>query len=155
MINKNSFVANYNYFEKIISTTICRDNRKIKNANILKELVIILLVSQKGNDSCDKEFNRLIDLNDQKYLVFDVLLDYSKELGNHINFKNRDIHIYKDFATYSLNKKIYIHTLEYLSEDIIQLKILYELKDEVYKYGLIIKYKKLKNSREEYQVTKN
>ena len=117
------------------------------NPNIQRKLAIILLCHEKNFDNCDKLIKRFIEMEfgekQLKKIIFDILLDYSKEFGNYAHFYDQEL--YKEFVNYSFEKGKYIESFCYRSYDIFQLKILYEKRDDIFNSGIVLKYHKLNN----------
>lgn len=81
------------------------------------------------------------------------MLDYSKVFGKDIRFeKNKKGNIYKEFAYYSLEKGKYLQSRDYLSNDIIQLKILNEKRETIFYSGININHNKLNNYNGAYNI---
>ena len=117
----------------------------------LKKLIILLLCYEKNKNNCDKVLKKLVEKgSNKKELIFDILLDYGNEFGKDILFED-DI-IYEEFANYSLNHRKYLKSLNYRSNDIIQLKFLYENRDIIFKNIKKIEFIKLNSYDEAYEL---
>ena len=154
-INENIVIQKYEDFKKnsqgkieIIKKAIYEDNELSKNC--LRKLVIILLCYEKSQKNCDQILENIVNIDDEKKkLIYNVLLDYSKEFGSDIHFK--DINIYKEFVELSLPGK-YLESLNYRSNDIIQLELLYENKEKVYDSKNEVKFNKLNDYSSAYEL---
>ena len=115
------------------------------NPNYQRKIILMILCNEKITDNnCDLIVEKLIHKNcDKKELIFNILLDYNMIFGNDIHFN--DFNLYKQFVEYSLKIKKYKKSLEYLKYDIIQLEILNEKREEIYKSGEIVEFNKLNN----------
>ena len=71
------------------------------------------------------------------------MLKYSKSFGTDIHFNKPEI--YKDFVKYSIEEGKYLESLKYRNKDIIQLEILNENKDEIFRTRNMIKFIGLNN----------
>lgn len=104
----------------------------IESKDCLNKLLIILLLYEKESRG---DFNDLFDRcfqKDLKLTIFDILFKYCEVFGNDIKF-NYNYNNYKEFVLYSLNKGKYLNTLNYLRNDIIQFKIILDLKEEIFR----------------------
>ena len=158
-INEGIMITNYSNFNVetknniIIIEEMIYGNNEL-NRDLLRKLIIILLCYEKNNNNCEKVLKRIIDMKNEreqlKKIMFDILLDYSKEFGNDIHFK--DIEIYKEFVIYSLEIGKYLESLNYKSFDIIQLKILYEHIDIIFESLIKVEYSYLNDYNEAFDV---
>ena len=158
-INEGIMITNYSNFNVetknniIIIEEMIYGNNEL-NRDLLRKLIIILLCYEKNNNNCEKVLKRIIDMKKErellKKIIFDILLDYSKEFGNDIHFK--DIEIYKEFVIYSLEIGKYLESLNYKSFDIIQLKILYEHIDIIFESLIKVEYSYLNDYNEAFDV---
>ena len=106
---------------------------------LLRKLILILFCNEKNGGNCNKLFEEFLQKKDNKIneLIFDILLKYSKNFQNDIKFGNAKI--YRQFVEYSIKVNKYIESLDYRSNDYIQLKLLNEMKEEIFKSDNIIK----------------
>ena len=104
---------------------------------LLRKLILILFCNEKNGGNCNKLFEELLQKKDINELIFDILLKYSKNFQNDIKFGNAKI--YRQFVEYSIKVNKYIESLDYRSNDYIQLKLLNEMKEEIFKSDNIIK----------------
>ena len=125
------------------------------NIDCQKKLVIILLCYEKNNNNCDDVLKKLVEKSsEKKELAFSVLLDYSKEFGNDVHFK--DDKIYEEFVDYSLKTRKYQESFDYRAYDIIQLKLLYEKRETVLNsYRIIDNITKLNDYEEAFDLIQN
>ena len=158
-LNENVILKKYKEFKtqsegkiQIIRSGIYGDYEFSKDCQ--KKLVIILLCYEKSNNNCDDVLKKLVEKGSaKKELIFDILLDYSKEFGKDVHFK--DDKIYEEFVDYSLKKRKYLETFDYRSCDIIQLKLLYDKRDTVFNSYKIDKIMKLDDYNESFELIQN
>ena len=154
-INESIIIKKYEDFKKnsqgkieIIKKAIYEDNELSKNC--LRKLVIILLCYEKNEKNCDQIVENMVKKGDEKKkLLFNVLLDYSNEFGTDIFFK--DVNIYKEFVEFSLPGN-YLESLNYRSNDIIQLELLFENKEKIYDSKNEVKFNKLNDYSTAYEL---
>ena len=137
-LNEDKVIKNYKDFKsasdgkiQIIREAIDEDTQF--SSNCQRKLVILLLCNEKNNGTCDKIFGTLVNKNENyKKLVFNILIDYSKIFGQDISFKLKDGEIYKQFVEFSIGRGEYLKSLDYRSNDLIQLKILNDNRDKIF-----------------------
>ena len=159
-LNEFKIITNYKDFKaasqgkiEIIRKTIYEDN-KLK-PECQRRLIIVLLCNEKNNGKCDKLFENLVNKgSEKKELLFDVLLDYGAFFGEDVHF--RDIKIYEEFVEYSLNNNNkYKYTLDYRSNDLIQLKILLNKINKIFDLGNKVEFSKLNDYSNSYELIEN
>ena len=141
-LDEEAVIKNYEAFKgkirsriQIIKNRVYGDYKLSPDCE--KKLVIILLCIEKNNYNCDDVLERLVKIgSNKKELLFNILLEYSKEFGKDVYFRNEEI--YEEFVDYSLKNKKYLESLDYKNGDIIQLKILYEKKEVIFNSQKII-----------------
>ena len=141
-LDEEAVVKKYKAFEgkiegkiQIIKARVYGDYKLSLNCE--RKLVIILLCIEKNNFKCNDVLEKIVNMgSNKKELLFSVLLDYSKEFGKDVYFKEDEI--YEEFVDYSLKNKKYLESLDYRSGDIIQLKILYEKREAIFNTNKII-----------------
>ena len=155
-ISEESIIKKYESFKKesegklMIIESIIYGDYKI-SSDCQKKLITILLCYEKNKNKCDTVLQKLIDKNNntKKELLFDILLYYSNVFGKDVHFD--DNNIYKEFVNYSLKKNKYPKSLDYRSNDIIQLEIFYEQRDEICgSLQIIIEFNKINQYGEAY-----
>ena len=133
---------------EIIKKAIYEDNELSKNC--LRKLVIILLCYEKNEKNCVQIVENIVKKGDEKKkLLFNILLDYSNEFGTDIIFK--DVNIFKEFVEFSLQGN-YLESLNYKSNDIIQLELLFENKEKIYDSKYEVKFNKLNDYSTAYEL---
>ena len=162
-LDEKKIIEKYKYLEQncsgkiqIIRETLYGDNEKELSKNCLRKLVILLFCYEKSNNNyniLDEILKKLIENNFSKDLLFDILLDYRKEFGKDILFEDRKL--YKEFVDHSIKKGQYLKSLDYLSNDIFQLKILNEQKENIFKSEINVTYNKLNVYDEAFKVVQD
>ena len=162
-LDEKKIIEKYKYLEKncsgkiqIIRETLYGDNEKELSKNCLRKLVILLFCYEKSNNNyniLDEILKKLIENNFSKDLLFDILLDYRKEFGKDILFEDRKL--YKEFVDHSIKKGQYLKSLDYLSNDIFQLKILNEQKENIFKSEINVTYDKLNVYDEAFKIVQD
>ena len=159
-LDEDRVIKNYKDFKNesqgkilLIKEAINEKNNKL-SLNCQRKLIIILLCNQKSIGNCDSIFDYLVNISPyKKELLFNILLDYSNIFGEDIHFK--DIKIYNEFIEFSLeNGNKYVESLNYRSNDIIQLELLYEKRDKIFDSGNIVKFTKLNDYSRAYELIK-
>lgn len=92
-LDEEAVVKKYKAFEgkiegkiQIIKARIYGDYKLSLNCE--RKLVIILLSIEKNNFNCDDVLEKIVNMgSNKKELLFSVLLDYSKEFGKDVYFK--------------------------------------------------------------------
>ena len=146
-LNEEKIITNYNSINDSIEDKTGGKIQIIKQAvsenefepELLRKLILILFCNEKNGGNCNKLFEEFLQKKDNKIneLIFDILLKYSKNFQNDIKFENAKI--YRQFVVYSIKVNKYIESLDYRSNDYIQLKLLNEMKEEIFKSDNIIK----------------
>jgi hypothetical protein len=159
-LNEDKVIKNYKDFKsasdgkiQIIREAINEDTQF--SSNCQRKLVILLLCNEKNNGTCDQIFGTLVNKNENyKKLVFNILIDYSKIFGQDISFKLKDGEIYKQFVEFSIGRCEYLKSLDYRSNDLIQLKILNDNKDKIFDFKDIgkLNFSKLNEYNGAYEV---
>ena len=159
-LNEDKVIKNYKDFKsasdgkiQIIREAIDEDTQF--SSNCQRKLVILLLCNEKNNGTCDQIFGTLVNKNENyKKLVFNILIDYSKIFGQDISFKLKDGEIYKQFVEFSIGRGEYLKSLDYRSNDLIQLKILNDNRDKIFDSKDIgkVKFSKLNEYDGAYEV---
>lgn len=156
-LDEKEVVKKYEVFEykikgkiQIIRAVVYGEKKLSLNCE--RKLIIILLCIEKINNKCDDVLDNMYRLGSNKIeLLFSVLLDYSKEFGKDVHFNNDEI--YEKFVDYSFKEKKYLESLDYRSDDIIQLNILYEKRETIFKsYKMIDKIIKLNEYGEAHEI---
>ena len=153
-LNENKIIEKYKHLEKASESNLQIINETIQtNKNIstdcLRKLAIILLCYEKNRNKCDDVLKKF-EKKSLKDLIFNVFLDYSKTFGNDIQFENKNV--YKEFVDYSIKNGKYLESLDYLYGDRIQLEILNEKKEDIFKTGTIVNFFKLDSYDDAYNV---
>ena len=161
-LNEKEIIKKYKYLKndcsgkiQIIRANLYGDYVKEISEDCLRKLVILLFCYEKSNNNnnLDEVLNKLIENNLLKDLIFDILLDYRKEFGKDILFEDRNV--YKEFVAYSIKKGQYLKSLDYLSNDIFQLKILNEQKENIFKSEINVTYDKLNVYDEAFKIVQD
>ncbi len=136
-LNENAIKEKYNTIKEackgkitLIENTLYNENRKGISSDCLRKLTLLLLFYQQNSNRCDLVFKKFLEKVDLKELIFNILLDYGENFGNSIKFENEQC--YKEFVDYSLQKGKYVQSLKYRSNDVMQLNILYEKREEIF-----------------------
>jgi hypothetical protein len=142
-LNESKIITNYDAFKdktggkiQIIKQAVSENEFE---PELLRKLILILFCNEKNGGNCNKLFEELLQKKNNKIneLIFDILLKYSKNFQKDIKFGNTKI--YRQFVEYSIKVNKYIESLDYRSNDYIQLKLLNEMKEEIFKSDNIIK----------------
>ena len=159
-LNEEKIITNYQDFKdktggkiQIIKEAIKTDEL---SQNCQSKLIMILLCNGKNEGNSDKIFEDLIKINDsKKKLVFDVLLNYSKAFGQDISFTLKDGKVYKEFVEYAIENDKYLESTDYRKNDIIQLKILNEKRDNIINSDNKIIFNKFNDYTDAYELVQD
>ena len=159
-LNEDKVIKNYQDFKdksggkiQLIKEAIQKDELSI---NCQSKLIIILLCNGKNENNSDLVFEDLIKINDsKKKLVFDVLLNHSKAFGQDISFTVKDGKIYKEFVEYAIENDKYLKTTDYRKNDIIQLKILNEIRNKIINSDIKITFNKFNDYINAYEIVQD
>ena len=141
---------------QIINETIFdrKEGMREISRNCIRKLILLLLFNEKS-DKRDKLFGKIYSIQSYQKLLFDILLDHNEYFGEDIKFENQDI--YKKFVLESINEGKYLRTLNYLSHKIIQLNLLKEYINNIFKSENNIQFEKLDSDsyKDAYQIVQD
>ena len=135
-LNENAIKEKYNTIKEackgkrtLIENILYHENRKGISSDCLRKLTLLLLFYQQNSNRYDLVFKKFLEYDELKKLIFNILLDYGDNFGNSIKFENEKC--YEEFVDYSLQIGKYAQSLKYRSNDVMQLNILFEKREEI------------------------